>query len=107
VVPQFPAVHARTHLVLRVRGRRTEVGAHQLRIRFLDPDGHQLAGGEGSVQFGEPPAGVVDLEAAAVLAFDLPLPRPGLYHFEVLLDGEPQPRLPLSAGLAVPPSGLM
>ncbi|HEX5631924.1 MAG TPA: hypothetical protein VFX50_01810, partial [Gemmatimonadales bacterium] len=100
----FPAVHARTHLVLRVRGRRTEVGTHQLRIRFLDPDGHQLAGGEGAVQFGEPPAGVVDLEAAAVLVFDLPLPRPGVYQFEILLDGEAQPRVPLSAGPAAPAS---
>lgn len=86
-VQQFPAVHPRTHLVLRVRGRRTEIGVHTLRIRFLDDRGEELLGGDGSVQFGEPPAGVVDVEAGAVLVFDVPLPRPGPYRFEITLDG--------------------
>jgi hypothetical protein len=107
VVGGFPAMHPRTHLVLRVRGRRTEVGTHTLRIRFTDPEGHELVGGEGTVQFGEPPAGVTDVEAAAVLVFDVPLPRPGLYHFEVSVGKEEPVRVPLSAGTATPPSGLM
>lgn len=107
VVGTFPAVHPRTHLVLRVRGRRTEVGSHVLRIRFLDPEGHQLVGGEGTVQFGEPPAGVTDVEAAAVLVFDVPLPRPGQYHFEVSVGNEAPVHVPLSAGAATPPTGLM
>jgi len=77
---KFPAVCPRTHLVLRVRGRRTE-----------------LLGGEGTVQFGEPPAGVVDVEAGAVLVFDIPLPRPGPYAFEISLDGELGSRVPLTA----------
>jgi len=69
-------VHPRTHLVLRVRGRRTEIGVHTIRIRFVDDTGTELLGGEGTVHFGEPPAGVVDVEAGAVLVFDVPLPRP-------------------------------
>ena len=76
-VTSFPAVCPRTHLVLRVRGRRTEIGVHTIRIRFVDEAGTELLGGEGTVQFGEPPAGVVDVEAGAVLVFDVPLPRPG------------------------------
>ncbi len=63
--------------MLRVRGRRTEIGVHTIRIRFVDDGGNELLGGEGTVQFGEPPAGVVDVEAGAVLVFDVPLPRPG------------------------------
>ena len=63
--------------MLRVRGRRTEIGVHTIRIRFVDEAGTELLGGEGTVQFGEPPAGVVDVEAGAVLVFDIPLPRPG------------------------------
>ena len=35
----FPAVCPRTHLVLRVRGRRTEIGTHTIRIRFVDEAG--------------------------------------------------------------------
>jgi hypothetical protein len=94
----FPAVYPRTHLVLRVRGRRTEIGIHTIRIRFVDEAGTELLGGEGTVQFGEPPAGVVDVEAGAVLVFDIPLPQPGQYAFEISLDGELASRVGLSAG---------
>ena len=57
-VQQFPTVHTRAHLVLRVRGRRTEIGSHSIRIRFVDEAGNRLVEGEGAVNFGEPPAGV-------------------------------------------------
>jgi len=94
----FPSVCPRTHLVLRVRGRRTEIGVHSIRIRFVDEAGTELLGGEGTVQFGEPPAGVVDVEAGAVLDFDVPLPQPGEYAFEITLDGQPATRVSLTAG---------
>ena len=90
----------RTHLVLRVRGRRTEIGRHSIRIRFVDERGTELLGGDGTVQFGEPPAGVTDVEAGAVLVFDVPLPAGGQYAFEIVLDGEPALRVPLTASLA-------
>jgi hypothetical protein len=96
-VPQFPAMHPRAHLVLRVRGRRTEIGTHAMRIRFQDDRGATLVEGEGTVQFGEPPAGVTDVEAGAVLVFDLPLPQPGQYSFEISIDGEDQYLVPLTA----------
>ena len=96
-VTAFPTVHPRTHLVLRVRGRRTEIGSHSIRIRFVDDTGKELMGGEGTVQFGEPPAGVTELEAGAVLVFDVPLPRPGQYAFEINMDGAAAARVPLTA----------
>ncbi len=99
-IANFPSVCPRTHLVLRVRGRRTEIGIHTIRIRFVDENGNELLGGEGTVQFGEPPAGVVDVEAGAVLVFDVPLPRPGQYAFEITLDGEVESRVPLTAAYA-------
>ena len=52
-VESFPAVHPRTHLVIRVRVRRTEIGSHELVIRFVDEQGTELMGGSGTVQFGE------------------------------------------------------
>lgn len=97
-VASFPAVHPRTHLVLRVRGRRTEIGEHRIRIRFVDDRDQELIGGDGTVQFGEPPAGVTEVEAGAVLVFDVPLPRAGSYAFEISL-GEQTLRVPLSASL--------
>lgn len=96
-VASFPAVHPRTHLVLRVRGRRNEIGSHPIRIRFVDDTGAELMGGEGTVQFGEPPAGVTEIEAGAVLVFDVPLPRPGSYGFEIAVDLGAAVRVPLSA----------
>ena len=101
-VANFPAVHPRTHLVLRVRGRRTEIGEHRIRIRFVDDQGHELMGGEGTVQFGEPPAGVTEAEAGAVLVFDVPLPRPGSYAFEIILS-DSTVKVPLSAA-SIPPA---
>jgi hypothetical protein len=61
-------------------------------------------GGEGTIQFGEPPAGVTEMEAGAVLVFDVPLPAPGHYAFELLVDGQFAVRVPLTAS-AVPPAG--
>lgn len=103
-VPAFPAIHPRTHLVLRVRGRRTEIGSHPIRIRFVSDAGEELLGGEGTVQFGEPPAGVTELEAGAILVFDIPLPRPGGYAFEITVDGGETTRVPLLAA-AMPAAG--
>lgn len=97
-VASFPAMHPRTHLVLRVRGRRSEVGQHPIRIRFVDDAGVELMGGEGTVQFGEPPPGVTEIEAGAVLVFDVPLPRPGVYAFEIAVDSGSPVRVPLSVG---------
>ncbi len=96
----FPAVHPRTHLVIRLRAQRSEIGVHALRIRFLDDRDTELAGGEGTVQFGEPPVGATDVEASAVLAFDVPLPRPGHYRFAISIDGTPASSVPLSASAA-------
>jgi hypothetical protein len=96
-VTSFPTVNARTHLVLRVKGRRTEIGSHSIRIRFVDDSGQELLGGEGTVQFGEPVAGVTELEAGAVLVFDIPLPKPGQYAFEIGLDDQVSTRVQLTA----------
>ncbi len=105
-VAVFPAVHPRTHLVLRVRGRRIEVGTHPIRIRFVDDTGAELMGGEGTVQFGEPPPGVTEIEAGAVLVFDVPLPRPGAYAFEITVGAGSPVRVPLSAS-QLPDEGQM
>ena len=98
-VAAFPAVHPRTHLVLRVRGKSFEVGDHPIRIRFVDDQGVELIGGDGTVHFGPPPPGVTEIEAGAVLVFDLPLPRAGVYAFEISLDADQEYRVPLSVGL--------
>ena len=93
-VRQSPVMHPRMHLVLRLKGRRTEVGEHQVQIKLLDEEDTELLGGSGTVNFAEPPAGVTEIEAAAVLVFDVPFPRAGQYRFEITVDGERKATVP-------------
>ena len=95
-VERFPAIHPRLHLVLRLKGRRTEVGDHAVLIQLVDDTGREILRGEGNVQIGEPPAGVVDIEAAAVLAFDVPLERAGTYTFEIAVDSARVASVPIT-----------
>ena len=95
-VQQFPAMHPRLHLVLRLKGKRTEVGEHGVQIRLLDEGDTELLGGSGTVNFAEPPAGVTEIEAAAVLVFDVPFPHAGQYRFEITVDGERKATVPIT-----------
>ncbi|HKI96026.1 MAG TPA: hypothetical protein VJ992_12140 [Gemmatimonadales bacterium] len=96
-VAQFPALHPRLHLVLRLRGKRVEVGDHAVLIRLIDEeDGSEILSGGGTVTFQEPPAGVLDIEAGTVLAFDVPFQHPGRFHFEISVDGVPATLVPIT-----------
>ncbi len=95
-VQQFPAMHPRLHLVLRLKGRRTEIGEHAVQIRLVDDAETELLGGSGTVNFAEPPAGVTEIEAAAVLVFDVPFPHAGQYRFEITVDGERKTTVPIT-----------
>jgi len=103
-VERFPAVHPRLHLVLRLKGRRTEIGGHPIVIRLVNDAGREILRGDGAVQIGEPPAGVLEVEAGAVLAFDVPLERPGVYSFEITVDGTLQATVPISVTQAPVPA---
>jgi hypothetical protein len=95
-VQQFPAMHPRLHLVLRLKGRRTEIGEHAVQIRLVDDGDAELLGGSGTVNFAEPPAGVTEIEAAAVLVFDVPFPHAGQYRFEITVDSERKATVPIT-----------
>jgi len=105
-VQQFPAMHPRLHLVLRLKGKRTEIGEHQVQIRLLDEQDTEVLGGNGAVNFAEPPAGVTDIEAGAILVFDVPFPHAGAYRFEITIDGDMKASVPLTVSqLPAPPKG--
>jgi hypothetical protein len=95
-VQQFPAMHPRLHLVLRLKGKRTEIGEHDVRIRLTDEEDVEVLGGNGSVTFAEPPAGVTEIEAAAILVFDVPFPHPGAYRFAITVDGTQAAEVPIT-----------
>ncbi len=105
-VQQFPAMHPRLHLVLRLKGKRTEIGEHGVQIRLVDEQDVEILGGNGSVTFAEPPAGVTEIEAAAVLVFDVPFPHAGVYRFDITVDGERAAQVPITVSqMPQPESG--
>ena len=42
------------------------------------------------------PAGVTEIEAGAILVFDVPFPHAGVYRFEITIDGEQKATVPLT-----------
>ena len=100
-VPQFPALHPRLHLVLRVKEGAPRSASTGCGIRFTGEDGNQILSGDGTVgNFAEPPAGVTEIEAGAVLVFDVPFERPGRYQFEIIVDDEVETFVPITVGQA-------
>lgn len=102
-VSQFPTVHPRLHLVIRLRGKRTEVGRHDLVIRLMDEQEHEVLSGSGTVTFNEPPAGVTEIEAGAILAFDTPFAEAGRYRFVVRVDEDLEATVPLTVAQSARP----
>jgi len=109
-IARFPAVHPRVHLVMRLKGKRTEVGKHTVRIRFLNNEQEEIISGDGIFEFNEPPAGITEIEAGTVLVFDLPLARPGKYHFHIAIDDDVTTTVPLTVAQVLtaplPPASL-
>jgi len=85
----FPALHPRTHFVLRLKGSIEDIGNHRLAFRWINPSDEELwsSDGELNVAPGANPTFEMDLPVIAVI--DLPLNAPGLYTMRVSLDGEP------------------
>lgn len=99
-IPNFPAVHPRVHLVMRLKGKRTEIGDHRVTIRFVDEEGNQILSGDGTVTFNEPPAGITEIEAGTVLMFDVPLDHPGRYEFRIQVDEDVGAIVPMTVSHA-------
>jgi len=102
-VHEFPVVHPRLHLVIRLKGRRTEIGEHAVNIRLVGEDGEEVISGDGTVTFAEPPAGILEIEAGTVLLFDVPFEHAGTYTFEISVDDEIASFVPITVALAPEP----
>lgn len=98
-VSQFPTVHPRLHLVIRLKGARTEIGEHKVQIRLTNQEGKEIITGDGTVTFSEPPAGVLEVEAGAVLVFDVPFETAGKYQFEVEVNSKTRAAVPITVSL--------
>jgi hypothetical protein len=103
MVHQFPGMHPRAHLVMLLRGSRSDVGTREVGIALRDPNGHLQMNHRVMMHIAEPPAGVVGLEAPGLAVMDLPLPLPGRYSIVISIDGVESETVDFTAVQAPPP----
>ena len=104
-VSRFPAKHGRVSLVLRFIGGANDAGIHELSIRLLDPEGHEMLSLSGELQVAPGPGSLTGgLRIPHVLNLDgIVFQAPGRYTFEVIVDGNHQASLSLVVESRTPP----
>jgi hypothetical protein len=110
-VAQFPAVHSRATIVVRLKGDATDVGQHDFTLRWFNPSGSELWTTTAELMINAPPGHATEMDLPLVMALDLPLDVPGDYVMGIDLDGSThaETRLHVRGGAAVPmmPPGAM
>ena len=96
-VSQFPAQHGRITLVLRFTAGTSEIGSHEVHIRMSDPGGAEVLSLNGEMQLVGGVAARDGVRVPHILNLDgLVFTGPGMYSFDVKVDGEHHVSLPLS-----------
>jgi hypothetical protein len=85
----FPALHPRTHFVLRLKGTLEDIGNHRLTFRWISPADEELWSSDGELNVAPGPNPAFEMDLPVIAVIDLPLNAPGLYTMRVALDGEP------------------
>ena len=94
---QFPAQHGRVTLVLRFAAGTSEIGSHDVHIRMSDPGGAEVLSLNGEMQLVGGPSARDVVRVPHILNLDgLVFEGPGMYSFDVKVDGEHHVSLPLS-----------
>ena len=96
-VSQFPAQHGRITLVLRFTAGTSEIGSHDVHIRMSDPGGAEVLSLNGEMQLVGGLAAQDGIRVPHILNLDgLVFTGPGMYSFDVKVDGVHHVSLPLS-----------
>jgi hypothetical protein len=96
-VAQFPAQHGRITLVLRFTAGTSEIGSHDVYIRMSDPGGVEVLSLNGEMQLAGGARAGDAIRVPHILNLDgLVFTGPGMYSFDVKVDGEHHVSLPLS-----------
>ncbi len=96
-VAQFPAQHGRVTLVLRFTAGTSEMGSHEVHIRMSDPGGAEVLSLNGEVRLVGGARAGDGIRVPHILNLDgLVFTGPGMYSFDVKVDGEHHVSLPLS-----------
>ncbi len=86
-VGQFPALHPRATLVVRLQGTASDVGVHELSLRWVNPRGNVLWSSSAELAIQAPPHQGGELDMPVLVQIDLPLDVIGDYTMAIELDG--------------------
>jgi hypothetical protein len=109
-VATLPTVHPRAHLVLRIKGERSDVGSHTVTLRWISPSGVELWSSNGELNIGTPPAGVQSMDLPLIATIDLPLDTAGAYTMGIAVDDATRAEVPVhvrSGPAPLAPGGLL
>jgi hypothetical protein len=104
-VAQFPAMHPRATLVVRLKGTREDVGNHTVQLSWCNPAGSELWNSAGNLDLGPMPDDVHEADLPLIAVLDLPMDIAGEYLMRVSVDGIPSADVRLAirdAGALVP-----
>jgi hypothetical protein len=87
-VGQFPALHPRATLVVRLKATVADVGAHQLTMRWLNPRRTELWSSSAELAIQSPPNQSGEMDMPIIVQIDLPLDIVGEYAMLIELDGQ-------------------
>ncbi len=95
----FPCHHHHCSIALRLLFREEDIGSHQIDAVLIDSDGRTILPDRGphiEITIEHIPEGSFFLSQNVVFAINgLPIPRPGLYSFDIWFDGAIISRIPL------------
>jgi hypothetical protein len=86
-VAQFPALHPRATLVVRLKGTQSDVGVHPMTLRWVNGRGAELWTSNAELSVAASPGPSTEMDMPVIVQIDLPLDSPGDYRMFVELDG--------------------
>jgi len=86
-VGQFPALHPRATLVVRLKGSPSDVGVHPMTLRWVNGRGSELWSSTAELSVAAAPGPSAEMDMPIIVQIDLPLDGPGDYRMLVELDG--------------------
>lgn len=103
-VGQFPALHPRATFVVRLKAELTDVGTHQMTLRWTNPRGTELWSSTAELAINAAPGQMGEMDMPIIAQLDLPLDVVGDYVMRVELDGTRHANAILHVKGGVPPT---
>ena len=102
---QLPAIHPQCSIALRLTFFSGDEGQHQLKLNFVDADGHSIANfPPAPIEVSLPEDMHFGTRNFIVNIQQLKFDKPGLYSIDLTLDDQPQASIPLLVRYNPPPS---